>query len=238
MFIKHKEPTMAIMIEKIVRRAPEGIPHHKLAATHRDMDEAEFEALKASIEEIGQINPVTTYKGKLVDGRHRQRALIELGVHDMKVKELPNNMTLKDVEEEVIGSENRRTDTPAQKTIRAYLWYKQNQHEATYERTALKFGVNRSEISRAKRVEDELGSKRLNELYHRGYLIYGDKTYTNLRSLINMMNTKEKKQPEREPINDDMVAGRDHLRAMFDKGDIAGIAYLESVAKSFRIRDV
>jgi N6-adenosine-specific RNA methylase IME4/ParB-like chromosome segregation protein Spo0J len=43
------------------------------------MSEAEFQALKADIDQYGQREPVWLYEGKVIDGRHRVRACDELG---------------------------------------------------------------------------------------------------------------------------------------------------------------
>jgi len=229
---------MAVKADKIIIKDPTMIPHHRLADKHRDMSEDGFRSFKHDIELNGQIYPVLTYKGKIVDGRHRQRALIELGIHDMKVVELPGNMSLKDVEEKVFGSENRRTDTPAQKAIRAYLWYRDNLNEASQSDAALKFGVQQADISRTKKLEDMLGINEIKKMYNNGYLMYMGKKYTNLRSLIKMMNSREKEQKDREPVNETVAQGFELLKSLYDSGDIVGVTQLESYAKKLRMKEV
>lgn len=53
---------------------------HPDANTVRMMDENEYAALRADIQKNGQLVPVTICQGKLLDGRNRQRACIELGI--------------------------------------------------------------------------------------------------------------------------------------------------------------
>ena len=51
---------------------------HELAELFPAMSEPEFEVLKNDIAELGQLEPILMYKGKVVDGRHRMRACEEL----------------------------------------------------------------------------------------------------------------------------------------------------------------
>ena len=52
---------------------------HPLAALFRRMDDAEFEALKASIRASGVREPIRLYEGKILDGRNRYAAALEVG---------------------------------------------------------------------------------------------------------------------------------------------------------------
>lgn len=54
--------------------------HHKYANIFPVMGEAEFTELKADIDRNGVIESVTLYKGKILDGRNRQRACKDLGI--------------------------------------------------------------------------------------------------------------------------------------------------------------
>ncbi len=229
---------MAITKEKITIMNPSNIPHHKIASLHRDMSDKEFNALILSIEEIGQIEPVKVYRGKLIDGRHRQRALIELGIHDIKVIELPNNTSLSDVKEIAMGTEVRRADNVAQKAIRGFKWYMDNADNVTQATAATKFSVSRPDISNAKKLYDKIGSETIDKLYKQGYLIYASKRYTTLQSILKLLNTEEEEQKDREPFSDEAETIKDILHSMLIKGDIAGIAYAESIAKNLRMKDV
>ena len=53
---------------------------HVACAALPPMSKAEYRELKADIQVHGQRNAIVTYKGELLDGRHRERALVELGI--------------------------------------------------------------------------------------------------------------------------------------------------------------
>ena len=52
---------------------------HQIANIFPAMADAEFQALKADIEQYGQREPIWLFEGKVIDGRHRLRACTELG---------------------------------------------------------------------------------------------------------------------------------------------------------------
>lgn len=62
------------------------LPLHPLAELFPAMNAEEFEGFKASIEAHGQKEPIETYKGQVIDGRHRQRACAELGLIPLYVE--------------------------------------------------------------------------------------------------------------------------------------------------------
>ena len=53
---------------------------HEIAAVFPPMRDAEFAALVADIRERGQLEPVWTFEGKVIDGRHRLLACKKLGI--------------------------------------------------------------------------------------------------------------------------------------------------------------
>jgi len=214
------------------------IGHHKIASLHRDMSDAEFNALKLDIEMNGQIEPVKVYRNLIIDGRHRQRALSELGIHDIKAHRIPRNYSMDQLKELVMGTETRRADSVAQKAIRGYLWYIENADSATQQAAATKFSVSRPDISNAKKLYDLIGKTKVMKLYTQGYIFFGDKRYTTLQSILKAISTDKEEQKEREPIGDEAEAIKDILQDMLLKGDIAGIAYVEAIAKKFRMKDV
>ena len=119
---------------------------HKLATEHPLMLKEAYEALKLDIEINGQLEPVIRYRGKIVDGRHRLRALSELGIETIKCEDLPRNLTLDEVRNRVISSEIRRHETPTQLAVKAYYYYKSNKN-CTQKDAAKKFGVPCARIS-------------------------------------------------------------------------------------------
>ncbi len=97
----------------------EDVSLHELSKTHPLMTEDQFYALKEDISLNGQKVPVTLYRGKIVDGRHRFRALTELAIDTILANKLSNNLTLEEVEKEMLSSEVRRHQTPTQLAIKA-----------------------------------------------------------------------------------------------------------------------
>ena len=82
-------------------------------------NELEYEATKANIQKLGQLEPILMLNGICVDGRHRTRVARELGVQVL-CSDLDNTMT----EEEIIMTCNRNTMSGrdydnAQKAIQA-----------------------------------------------------------------------------------------------------------------------
>jgi len=86
---------------------------HPAAKAIPEMLPAEFSALKADIESRGLIVPIETYKGQLLDGRHRFKACKELGIEPDAVEVDLNDMSAA----EYVWSMNgvRRNLTPGQR---------------------------------------------------------------------------------------------------------------------------
>ena len=97
---------------------------HKITETHPVMSTEQFEALKNDIAVNGQLQPALVYRGKIVDGRHRYRALTQLGQDSIKITRLQNNMTLDEVTNLVNSTEMRRHQSPTQLAIKGYRLYK------------------------------------------------------------------------------------------------------------------
>lgn len=55
------------------------LPVHPIASAFPDMDADRYASLKADIAKRGVIIPIITWRGQIVDGRHRARACEELG---------------------------------------------------------------------------------------------------------------------------------------------------------------
>src|SRR5262245_7034473 len=53
---------------------------HPVASIFPMMSVEEFKALKESIQARGQRNPIYVHEGKIVDGRNRYQACVELGI--------------------------------------------------------------------------------------------------------------------------------------------------------------
>jgi len=230
--IKQKRSKM----QKVIKLQPEKVEVHDVASLHRYMSEQEYLSLKTDIESNGQLVPVILYRGKLVDGRHRKLALIELGIHDMNCIELPHNITLQEVKEKVIGTEMRRTDNEAQKAIRALRWINE-ESDRSQQDAAIKFGVNKATISRAKKLLDNIGEINIQKLYDNGYLMFNGKKYTTIIKILAYLSTDEEEQIDRPPVSDWVRDITETLYQKFKTEDFVGIAQVESIAKSLRQKE-
>ncbi len=159
-----------------------GLALHKMTELHPVQSDADYASMKNSIEEIGQTVPVFTYRGKVVDGRHRVKALRELGTDTIKAIALNPKQTLSSVRMRVVASDLRRNKTGPQKAIQAYFEMLDNP-ELSNADAALMFGTNGSEVSVVKGIAGQAGADILRTMLAAGRVVIGDKTYTNLRKL-------------------------------------------------------
>ena len=150
---------------------------HKLAHMHPGMTELEFVALKEDISINGQLVPILVYRGKIVDGRHRWRALNELGSEKIKVWKIPHNFSIDAVEEIVVGMENRRHESKSQKAIRAWRMWK-SKGGTTQQEAALKYGVSYKLVREVEQIFKMRGEVLIDSLFegHRYNLISGRST--------------------------------------------------------------
>jgi len=126
---------------------------HKEALRTPIIEAKQFEALKKDIERNGQLDAVETYRGKIVDGRHRWLILQELGIEEIKVEKLPNNLTVEQIISRVHSKEIRRHETAGQLAIAAYRYYIEMKGEVTQQEAADKLGANIKRLSEAKAID-------------------------------------------------------------------------------------
>lgn len=87
---------------------------HEIANIFPEMLTFEYEALRDSIRENGQIEPIWIHEGKIIDGRHRYKACCELGI-EPKFQEWDGAGNLKEF---VIAlNVNRRHLTSSQRAV-------------------------------------------------------------------------------------------------------------------------
>jgi len=177
---------------------------HKLANINPNMDKTEFEQLKYSLMQIGQQEPILVYRGLVLDGRHRLKALKELSSDYVLYQELPRNTSLEELKEIVMSKNARRNLSKSQKAIQAYFdWLKNGGSKKEY---ALKYGTDRTYIVKAETIDKKLGREKLGELLNYGKVkLDNGRYYSNLSSIIDYLKKKEKKEKkikEFEPIDE------------------------------------
>lgn len=69
---------------------------HPVCKVFPEMPADEYEKLRDDIRERGLIEPITVFEGYIVDGRHRYKACMEVGIH-------PESVTLSDYGGDLIG---------------------------------------------------------------------------------------------------------------------------------------
>jgi len=118
------------------------------------INEDAIRALANSIKENGQLENIIVYNGKLMDGRHRCKACLALG---LKVKANVYDKTVysrEDIEDIVTSKEMINKDlTTTQKAIIAYRRYVAG-HNLSIAQAAVKSGVKRHYISYAKTISE------------------------------------------------------------------------------------
>lgn len=98
----------------------------KFAQYNRDQTQEEFEALKLSIKTLGQLDPIVSYKGEILDGRHRYKACIELGIQPVIVQFEGSDS---DAEAFVQAKEVRRHQTLSQLAIQAAMRWQEKKSD-------------------------------------------------------------------------------------------------------------
>ena len=161
-----KHETMTV---EIFRISPEELTLHPEALATPRMGDESYDALKRDIEINGQLDPVTTYRGKIVDGRHRWLIIQELGIDEIKYTKLANNATLADIRQVVQSKELRRHETASQLAIRAYRM--KSTHDSKYKsfaEVAKAIGANPKRIVEVKKVVELYGRNDIIDLLFNG----------------------------------------------------------------------
>jgi hypothetical protein len=151
--MKHKTT-----IQEIKSITPDLLVLHPEALATPKMNDIAFEALKLDIEVNGQIEPVLTYRNRIVDGRHRWLVLQELEIAEIRYVELPNNTTIQEIKRLVQSKETRRHETAGQLAIRAYrLKMMENSEFKSFTEASIAVGANRKRVSEVKKIIELYG---------------------------------------------------------------------------------
>ena len=136
----------------------EEIEIHELANLTPTMTEVEFKSLKQSIHENGQQMPIKMYRGKCIDGRHRVKALRELGVEEVYYENENSQLSIEDIRNKILTVyERRRHQTPTQSAIMAYrewLTGRVSGEKLAQGAVADKYGVGLKQVGRVKQLEE------------------------------------------------------------------------------------
>jgi ParB-like chromosome segregation protein Spo0J len=121
------DPVVATDTETLAKKTKSGKPvapttdpnwrelqRHELGAVFHDMSISEFESLKRDIQSNGQLHPIVTYQGKVLDGWHRFRACRDL---DIRPRSEPLPTTADPLHYSLASNVERRQSKPSQLTI-------------------------------------------------------------------------------------------------------------------------
>ena len=97
-----------------------GFPIHPLAQAMPEMPEREYRPFKKDIRDHGQMEPIKVLNGMVIDGRHRQRACLELGIEPWYVFLKEGTDPLQYI---LSNNRFRRHDTKSQMAIAAVKVY-------------------------------------------------------------------------------------------------------------------
>ena len=149
----------------VINVDPRTLALHEIASEHPLMTEVQLRSLTIDIDLNGQLEPIKLYRKKVVDGRHRLKAILSLGNENIKCVELPNNMTKDEVRGLVSSTENRRHQSVSQRACQAYLEILNGDVEKTTQKAqAEKYGISETWMSKCKHVAGSYGIDILRQL--------------------------------------------------------------------------
>ena len=186
---------------KVTKENVSELDIHELALLTPKMTNEQYNALKASIQKNGQLEPIRIYRGKVVDGRHRVKVFKELNIETIKAIHENPNQSIDDIREKIInGWEQRRHQTPTQKAIMAYREYielKNNGIKISQGSIAEQFGTTRLMLSRAKTLSEMVSKDIMDILFNGGKIDIGDGYKPMLTdSLLTLINYFKKRDEE------------------------------------------
>ena len=125
---------------------------HDEAKTTPMMGKEQYDSLKSNIEENGQIDPITIFRSKIIDGRHRFLALNELNSLTINCVKMPHNSSIGDIRRVIRSKETRRHETATQLAISALRHIMIAKDKTTQAEAAKIFAVHSKTIGFAKKI--------------------------------------------------------------------------------------
>jgi hypothetical protein len=189
---------------------------HELAHLTPTMTGIQFNSLKDSIREHGQELPVITYRSKVIDGRHRLKAMRELGLLTILATSLDSQMSIEDIQEKILNIyENRRHQTPTQKAIMAYREYalsKKTGEKRDQGAIATRHGTTRNQLGKVKSLHECAGDEVIEFLFQGNKINTGTVTNPNNTDSLSTLvlfyknrNTTIIENSEKTTINEDFT---------------------------------
>lgn len=126
-----------------------GLVPHKVSQVNPMMQDEESVQLRESLKKHGQNEPITTYRGKLVDGRNRVKEALKLGWTHLDAVSLPNNTTLVELKNLVQIKETRRMQSKTQLAMKAAYEFTEPSNKLSQEELAVSNGVGLRMVTHA-----------------------------------------------------------------------------------------
>jgi len=136
------------------------LQEHYLSKINPLMREHDYIALMISLEQYGQLEPIWLFRGKVIDGRHRLKALKEIGSKTIKANELYHLYSKEQLKELLIMKHTHRSEDAMDKAIKAFREYKellQKGEEITKIVIEKKYGAKSRAITRLETIHQYLG---------------------------------------------------------------------------------
>lgn len=239
--MKRKEKV--IKQEEIFELNTDEVELHPLAETTPLMTDSNYTALLNDIDANGQLEPVVLFRGRIVDGRHRQMVLQELGVKTIKAIKLPHNTSAATLKSLVRSREIRRHETPTQLAISAYRLMLNTTDKKLSQREAAEIvGSIAKNVSYAKSIAERYNRPDiLEELFNGGTIDIGDGHIPyptdSLYTILNWLKETKSKTPKNNGKGDIQMTEEQFAECAVLSKEITGkdIKMVEHIARTLYV---
>lgn len=172
---------------------------HAIAELNPLMTDVQFEALKLSISTHGQLEPIITFRGFIVDGRNRVKALELLGTTTVNTKPLPHKTTKEELMNIAAATETRRHQSKTQLAIKAFILAKTagiTQKDASHQ-----IGASLSNVERVSAIS-KINPVLITDLQAGNlYILQSGARTDSLAAILKDMKDRQSKSTQKEELD-------------------------------------
>jgi len=167
----------------------------KVAEVNPLMSDRELEALTLDIQDRGLLEPIYIHRYKIVDGRHRVKALKALGATEIKAIKLPHKISVVDKAMLVRTKETRRMQSSTQLACTAVNVWNTNKPDGIIQKDFIKkYGVSQANFTNAQWLYKN--NKKVFTALKEGFQVQVDdtdkhKTSDSLNTVVKYLKQKE-----------------------------------------------